>query len=165
MWEDGSVNPYAWHLSTNGFDALPAEPAGREWFIALWFREVQRGGAAGRHGRPMTSATPKRLRSAKPYVLKAAVRSPEGSKRDDDLAGRAGLNRRTVGRTLRLLERRGLVKVVHRGGCGAECRAIVFTGCRRAVDLGAWVPLIPDWDQKRSTSSVERDRKTERMPS
>ena len=34
----------------------------------------------------------------------------------DDLARRAGLNRRTVGRALRQLERRGLVKVVHRGG-------------------------------------------------
>jgi hypothetical protein len=34
----------------------------------------------------------------------------------DDLASRAGLNRRNVGRALRQLERRGLVKVVHRGG-------------------------------------------------
>jgi DNA-binding transcriptional ArsR family regulator len=34
----------------------------------------------------------------------------------DDLACRAGLNRRTVGRALRQLERRGLVRVVHRGG-------------------------------------------------
>ncbi len=34
----------------------------------------------------------------------------------DDLAGRAGLNRRNVGRAVRRLEGRGLVKVVHRGG-------------------------------------------------
>jgi DNA-binding transcriptional ArsR family regulator len=34
----------------------------------------------------------------------------------DDLARRAGLNRRNVGRALRRLERRGLVKTVHRGG-------------------------------------------------
>jgi len=34
----------------------------------------------------------------------------------DGLARRAGLNRRTVGRALRQLERRRLVKVVHRGG-------------------------------------------------
>jgi DNA-binding transcriptional ArsR family regulator len=34
----------------------------------------------------------------------------------DDLARRTGLNRRNVGRALRLLESRGLVKVVHRGG-------------------------------------------------
>jgi hypothetical protein len=34
----------------------------------------------------------------------------------DDIARRAGLNRRNVGRTLRRLESRGLVKVVHRGG-------------------------------------------------
>ncbi len=36
----------------------------------------------------------------------------------DDLARRAGLNRRNVGRALRRLERRGLVKAVHRGGLG-----------------------------------------------
>jgi len=36
----------------------------------------------------------------------------------DDLARRAGLNRRNVGRAVRRLERRGLVKVVHRGGLG-----------------------------------------------
>jgi DNA-binding transcriptional ArsR family regulator len=34
----------------------------------------------------------------------------------DDLARRAGLNRRNVGRAIRRLERLGLVKVVHRGG-------------------------------------------------
>jgi hypothetical protein len=34
----------------------------------------------------------------------------------DDLARRAGLNRRNVGRGLRRLERRGLLQVVHRGG-------------------------------------------------
>jgi hypothetical protein len=34
----------------------------------------------------------------------------------DDLARRAGLNRRTVGRAIRGLESRGLVKVIHRGG-------------------------------------------------
>jgi Helix-turn-helix domain len=34
----------------------------------------------------------------------------------DDLARRAGCNRRSVGRALRGLERRGLLKVVHRGG-------------------------------------------------
>src|SRR4051794_23032019 len=33
----------------------------------------------------------------------------------DDLARRAGLNRRNVGRALRRLEKLGLVKVVHRG--------------------------------------------------
>jgi hypothetical protein len=34
----------------------------------------------------------------------------------DDLAKRAGLNRRNVGRAVRRLEGLGLVKVVHRGG-------------------------------------------------
>jgi hypothetical protein len=34
----------------------------------------------------------------------------------DDLARRAGLNRRNVGRALRRLEQRGLLKVVHKGG-------------------------------------------------
>jgi DNA-binding MarR family transcriptional regulator len=34
----------------------------------------------------------------------------------DGIAERAGLNRRNVGRAVRRLERRGLVKVVHRGG-------------------------------------------------
>jgi len=34
----------------------------------------------------------------------------------DDLARRAGLNRRNVGRAIRRLETRGLVQVVHRGG-------------------------------------------------
>jgi DNA-binding transcriptional ArsR family regulator len=36
----------------------------------------------------------------------------------DDLSRRAGLNRRNVGRALRRLEGRGLVKTVHRGGIG-----------------------------------------------
>jgi DNA-binding MarR family transcriptional regulator len=36
----------------------------------------------------------------------------------DDIARRAGLNRRNVGRALRQLEARGLVQVVHRGGLG-----------------------------------------------
>jgi DNA-binding transcriptional ArsR family regulator len=36
----------------------------------------------------------------------------------DDIARRAGLNRRNVGRALRRLERRGLVKAVYRGGLG-----------------------------------------------
>jgi hypothetical protein len=36
----------------------------------------------------------------------------------DDLARRAGLNRRNVGRALRRLERRGLLQVIHRGGWG-----------------------------------------------
>jgi hypothetical protein len=34
----------------------------------------------------------------------------------DDLARRAGMNRRNVGRAVRCLERLGLLKVVHRGG-------------------------------------------------
>src|SRR5262245_7981891 len=34
----------------------------------------------------------------------------------DDIARRAGLNRRNVGRAVRRLEGRGLLKVVHRGG-------------------------------------------------
>jgi hypothetical protein len=34
----------------------------------------------------------------------------------DDIARRAGLNRRNVGRAIRRLEGRGLLKVVHRGG-------------------------------------------------
>jgi DNA-binding transcriptional ArsR family regulator len=34
----------------------------------------------------------------------------------DDIARRTGLNRRNVGRAIRRLEGRGLVKVVHRGG-------------------------------------------------
>jgi DNA-binding transcriptional ArsR family regulator len=36
----------------------------------------------------------------------------------DDLARRTGLNRRNVGRALRELEGRGLVKIVRRGGLG-----------------------------------------------
>jgi len=36
----------------------------------------------------------------------------------DDLARRAGMNRRNVGRAVRRLEARGLVKVVCRGGLG-----------------------------------------------
>ena len=36
----------------------------------------------------------------------------------DDLARRGGMDRRNVGRALRQLESRGLVKVVHRGGIG-----------------------------------------------
>jgi DNA-binding transcriptional ArsR family regulator len=36
----------------------------------------------------------------------------------DDIARRAGLNRRNVGRALRQLARRGLVKIVRRGGLG-----------------------------------------------
>lgn len=36
----------------------------------------------------------------------------------DDLARRAGCNRRNVGREVRRLEQRGLLKVVHRGGLG-----------------------------------------------
>jgi DNA-binding transcriptional ArsR family regulator len=41
----------------------------------------------------------------------------------DDLARRTGQSRRSVGRALRGLERRGLVKVVHRGGMrrGVSC--------------------------------------------
>jgi DNA-binding transcriptional ArsR family regulator len=34
----------------------------------------------------------------------------------DDIARRAGLSRRTVGRAIRKLDERGLLKVVHRGG-------------------------------------------------
>jgi hypothetical protein len=34
----------------------------------------------------------------------------------DDIARRAGMNRRSVGRAVRQLEKRGLVRVVHRGG-------------------------------------------------
>ena len=34
----------------------------------------------------------------------------------DDIARRAGLNRRNVGRAMRRLDSRGLVKIVHRGG-------------------------------------------------
>jgi hypothetical protein len=36
----------------------------------------------------------------------------------EDLARRAGCNRRNVGRALRRLERRGLLNIVHRGGLG-----------------------------------------------
>lgn len=36
----------------------------------------------------------------------------------DDIARRAGLNRRNVGRAVRRLERRGLLTVIHRGGLG-----------------------------------------------
>lgn len=37
LWEDGSDNPFAMHLSPESFDLLPAEPEqGREWTIALW---------------------------------------------------------------------------------------------------------------------------------
>jgi DNA-binding transcriptional ArsR family regulator len=39
----------------------------------------------------------------------------------DDIARRTGLNRRNVGRALRRLEARGLVKIVHRGG---RCRGV-----------------------------------------
>ncbi len=40
MWEDGSDDPYALHLSPESFDLLPGEPdAGREW-IASWPRSI-----------------------------------------------------------------------------------------------------------------------------
>lgn len=37
LWEDGSDNPYALHLSPESFDLLPAEPpTGRDWIISAW---------------------------------------------------------------------------------------------------------------------------------
>jgi hypothetical protein len=37
LFEDGSENPFALHLTPKSFDALPGEPeAGREWTVSLW---------------------------------------------------------------------------------------------------------------------------------
>lgn len=37
LWEDGTEDPYAVHLSAESFDLLPAEPpAGREWTVSAW---------------------------------------------------------------------------------------------------------------------------------
>ena len=49
------------------------------------------------------------------YVLWRDTRDGTARTSYDDLAGRAGLNRRSVSRSLRLLEGRGLVSVVRRG--------------------------------------------------
>ncbi len=50
------------------------------------------------------------------FVLFRDTRDGTARTSYDDIAGRAGLNRRNVGRALRRLEQRGLVKIVHRGG-------------------------------------------------
>jgi predicted transcriptional regulator len=49
-------------------------------------------------------------------VLYRDVRDGSARTSYDDLARRAGLNRRNVARAVRRLEQLGLVKVVHRGG-------------------------------------------------
>lgn len=37
LWDDGSDNPFAMHLSPESFDLLPGEPEpGREWIITAW---------------------------------------------------------------------------------------------------------------------------------
>jgi hypothetical protein len=37
MWDDGSDNPFALHLTPESFDLLPGEPeAGREWICSTW---------------------------------------------------------------------------------------------------------------------------------
>jgi hypothetical protein len=37
MFEDGSDNPFALHLSPESFGLLPAEPPqGREWIVSIW---------------------------------------------------------------------------------------------------------------------------------
>jgi hypothetical protein len=42
MWEDDTEAPIAWHLSSESFSMLPAEPpVGREWIISAW---VERDG-------------------------------------------------------------------------------------------------------------------------
>lgn len=37
MWDDGTDDPFALHLSPESFDRLPAEPpAGQEWIVSAW---------------------------------------------------------------------------------------------------------------------------------
>jgi hypothetical protein len=37
MWDDGSKNPFCFHLSPESFDMLPAEPPeGRQWTCSVW---------------------------------------------------------------------------------------------------------------------------------
>jgi hypothetical protein len=37
LFEDGTEEPYALHLSPESFDLLPAEPpAGQEWLLTVW---------------------------------------------------------------------------------------------------------------------------------
>lgn len=37
LWEDGTDNPYCWHLSPESFAMLPAKPgAGQEWVVSVW---------------------------------------------------------------------------------------------------------------------------------
>jgi hypothetical protein len=37
LFDDGSQSPFALHLSTECFDALPSEPSkGREWTVSIW---------------------------------------------------------------------------------------------------------------------------------
>jgi hypothetical protein len=59
-----------------------------------------------------------RAESAVWLVLYRDTRDGTARTSYDDIAGRAGLNRRNVGRAIRRLEGRGLVKIVHRGGLG-----------------------------------------------
>jgi hypothetical protein len=40
MWDDGSANPYALHLTPASFDSLPGEPMlGREWILSVWTKK------------------------------------------------------------------------------------------------------------------------------
>jgi DNA-binding transcriptional ArsR family regulator len=50
------------------------------------------------------------------FVLFRDTRDGTARTSYDEIARRAGINRRNVGRALRRLEGRGLVKAVHRGG-------------------------------------------------
>ncbi len=37
MWDDGSADPFAIHLSPESFDLLPAEPpADQDWVVSTW---------------------------------------------------------------------------------------------------------------------------------
>lgn len=37
LWDDGSDDPFALHLSPESFDLLPGEPpAGQEWIVSAW---------------------------------------------------------------------------------------------------------------------------------
>jgi hypothetical protein len=42
MWDDGSDDPFALHLSTESFDLVPSEPPpGQEWIVSAW--DVKKG--------------------------------------------------------------------------------------------------------------------------
>lgn len=60
----------------------------------------------------------------------------------DDIARRAGLNRRNVGRALRRLERMGLLQIVHRGGLLRGVSSYRVRDSGRKADLGTRAPLL-----------------------